>query len=232
MPTNDQLQAYRIFSGLSDADLAALAPCLSKRVLAKGAYLYHPGNPGLYTYLVEAGLIRLFFTNAQGKEFMGSMVSPGEVFGLPLWQEQQTRVMGAAALSPAVVLVIQREDLFRCMEHSPALMHNIYRELADNARNLTLRVRALTTFSLNGRLANLLLYLSAKIKTGGRKDNLYIPLSQGEVANWLGASRGRLNRSVKELSQLGLIHCERQTYTILDREGLERIIQESAPEDL
>jgi CRP/FNR family transcriptional regulator len=230
MITADQLRKYPFFAGLSNAELTALTSCISKRTVAKGAYLYHPGNPGLYTYLVESGMVRLFFNNAQGQEFVLNLVGPGEVFGLPLWQEQQSRVLGAAALLPTVVLVIKREDLFHFMERFPTLMHNIYQELATNARNLTLRVRALTTLSLKGRLARLLLRLNAKDKTGENKSEIYLPLNQGELAGWLGVSRGRLNRAVRELMQLGLIRNDGPKYVVLDREGLERIIQEPVPE--
>jgi CRP-like cAMP-binding protein len=230
MITTDELHKYPLFAGLSTIELTALAACLSKRVVAKGAYLYHPGNPGLYTYLVQTGLVRLFFNNAQGQEFVLNLVGPGQVFGLPLWQEQQTRVLGAAALLPSVVLVIKREDLFHFMERFPTLMHNIYQELATSSRSLTLRVRALTTLSLKGRLARLLLRLSMKDQNQGYKNEVYLPLSQGEMASWLGASRGRLNRAVKELTQLGLIRNDGQKYVILDREGLEQIIQEPGSE--
>jgi CRP-like cAMP-binding protein len=69
-----------------------------------------------------------------------------------------------------------------------------------------------------------------KDQTQGYKSEVHLPLSQGEMASWLGASRGRLNRAVKELTQLGLICNDGQKYVILDREGLEQIIQESESE--
>lgn len=226
MITTDQLHLYPLFAGLGEAELAILAPCLSRRVVAKGAYLYHPGNPGLYTYLVESGLVRLFFYDVQGQEFVLNLVGPGEVFGLPLWQEQQTRVLGASAQLPSVVFVIKREDLFCLMERFPIFMRNIYQELATNSRTLVLRVRALTTLSLKARLALLLLRWNAKDKARGDKSEVCLPLSQAELAGWLGASRGRLNRAMKELIQLGLIRSDGQKYEILDQQGLEKIIQE------
>jgi DNA-binding GntR family transcriptional regulator len=57
-----------------------------------------------------------------------------------------------------------------------------------------------------------------------------LPISQAELANWLGTSRGHLNRALDRLEQLGLIRIERQLLTILDRPGLRRITEGLADE--
>ena len=229
MLTTGQLSLYPLFAGLTEAELSKLAPSLSKRTVSKGAYLYYPGNPGLYTYLVESGLIRLFFTNANGQEFILNLVGPRETFGLPLLLDDQLRVMGAAAQQTSVVLVISREDLFHWMECCPTLMHNVYIDLAMSARKLILNTRSLVTISLNGRLATMLLRLSAKSKERGDDfDKIILPLSQAEIASWINASRGRLNRAMKELQQLGLIRIDGQIIFILDREGLLRMTEDIA----
>jgi len=227
MLTADQLRLYPLFAGLTVDELSRLALSLSKRTVAKGAYLYYPGNPGLYTYLVEAGLIRLFFTNANGEEFLLNLVGPRETFGLPLLLDDQLRVMGAAARQTSVVLVISREDLFHWMECFPTLMRNVYLDLSISARKLILNTRSLVTISLRGRLANMLLRLGAKGKDQGKdSDKIILPLTQTEIAGWLNASRGRLNRAMKELQQLGLIRVDGQRIFILDREGLQRMTED------
>ena len=222
--TVDQLRIYPLFKDLDENELTRLAPLLTRRVLAKGAYLFYPGDPGESIYLLKSGLVRLFFTNASGQEFLLNLVCPFEVIGLPMMDDDQVRVMGAAAHLPSVVLSISKRDLFALMDESPHLMRNVYREVSNNARKLLLHTRTLATVDLNGRLATLLLRLSRK--GGNEACTVAMPLTQAELAGWLGASRGRLNRAMIRLQQMGLICMEEQKIMILDRPGLESLTEE------
>lgn len=228
MLTTNQLGDYPLFKGLNDDELARLASLLTRRVLAKGAYLFYPGNPGQNTYLVESGKMRLFFTNAAGQEFLLNLVGPLETIGLPLLDDDQFRVIGAAAFQSSVILSISRDDLFKVADDSPQLMRNIYRELSISARKLLLHTRTLATVDLNGRLATILLRLSRK--EGNDVNVIAMPLNQAELAGWIGASRGRLNRAIAQLQQKGLILVAEQEIEILDRPGLEKLTDEPLSE--
>jgi len=228
MLTTDQLRKYPLFAGLNGDELACLAPLLTKRTFAKGAYIYYPGNPGLNTYLVESGLVRLFFTNAAGEEFLLNLIGPYQAFGLPLLQSGQYRLMGAAAYQPSGILSISCDDLGKLMDASSRLMRNIYQELSTNARKLLLHTRSLVTVSLNGRLAIMLLRLARKDEN--QFDIVDMPLNQAELASWLGASRGRLNRAISHFQKLGLIRVNGQRIIILNRPGLEHMTEEQIME--
>ncbi len=88
-----------------------------------------------------------------------------------------------------------------------------------------LHIQSLTCISLNGRLANLLLFLSTNGKNQETKKEIDLPLNQTEMASWLGASRGRLNRVLSRMQNLGLIYVDGQKINILDRQGLERMTE-------
>lgn len=224
----ENIRHYPLFAGLNDDELARLAPLLTRRVFAQGAYIYYPGNPGLNTYLVESGLVRLFFADATGEEFLVNLVGPLAVFGHPLLEDNQLRVMGAAAHRPSVLLSIGREDLFQMMDFSPQLLRNVYLDLSTNARKLLLHTRMLVTLPLNARLATILLRLARK-----DEDQAYtadLPFSQDTLAGWVGASRGRVNRAMKQLQQMGLIAVDGHRIALLDRPGLERLTEEQTVE--
>ena len=84
MPIIEQLHKYSLFNGLNQRELTALSSGITKRFFARGAYIYHPGAPGLNMYLVESGLVRMFFANNQGDEFLMNLVMPNDCFGLPV----------------------------------------------------------------------------------------------------------------------------------------------------
>jgi len=78
------LQGYPLFAGLSETELIQLAPHFFKRTYGKNAYLYHPGNPGLYLYLVESGQVRIFFSDSRGKEYFVNLMGPRNTLSVPL----------------------------------------------------------------------------------------------------------------------------------------------------
>ncbi|MBN1146603.1 MAG: Crp/Fnr family transcriptional regulator [Anaerolineales bacterium] len=230
MSSINRIRDYPIFASLSQAELAQIAPCVSKRSFAKGAYLYHPGNPALNIYLVESGLVRLFFANMRGQEFVLDLLGPRATVGLPLLHEDQARMAGAAALQPVTALLLSQKDLGYFAQRSPQLMSNIYRGMDVALRKLMRLTQMLITVSLTGRLALILLYLSEIDKSQGTRDEFDFPLSQGEMAGWLGASRGHLNRALKRLQGRGLIRLEGQKLAILDRPGLRQMTEDFSME--
>jgi CRP-like cAMP-binding protein len=226
VPTNDQLRAYPLFSDLNDADLAQIVPCLSKRIFGKGAYLYHPGNPAVNAYMVEAGLVRLFFTNKQGDEHLIYLVGPRNLVGLPMLFADQVREVGAMAVQPTTVWALSQKDLAHFAQCFPQLTQNIYRLMDLTLRALLRAFQMQVILDINGRLACTILYLSRLSVGLGTINEFILPVSQAELATWLGASRGHLNRALSHLQQLGLIRLKEQKLTILDRPGLLRLTED------
>jgi len=224
----DQIRKYPLFEGLNEAELARLANILTKRSFARGAYVFYPGSPGANAYLVESGLVRIFFSTASGHEVLIYLAGSSEVFGLPTLQETQLRILGAMAYLPSVFLSIGREDFFQMLDSSPQFSRNVYLEQSIISRRLLLHVRMLTTLNLNGRLATMLLRLASK--NANQEYIIDFPIRQEDLAGWVGASRGRLNQAMQLLQQLGLIHVEGQKIVILDYPGLERMSEEQTVE--
>ncbi len=226
----DQICNYPLFEGLNETELARLASAIVKRSFARGAYVFYPGSPAVNAYLVESGLVRMFFSTVSGQEILLNLAAPPEAFSLPTLEESQLRVIGASALVPTVLLSIGREDFFQVFSSSPQFARNVYRTLLIISRKLLLHNRMLTTLSLNGRLAAMLLRLA--IKSSNQEHIIQVPISQEDFASWIGASRGRLNQAMKRLQQTGLIEVQGQKVIILDYPGLERLAEEQTVEKL
>jgi CRP-like cAMP-binding protein len=200
-------------------ELTSIWNCLVKRVFAKNTYLYYPGNPGLNLYLVETGLIRLFFANTHGEEFIMNLVGPHNTVGLPLLKDDQVRIMGAAAQQDSLLWQMSRDDALRLMKRMPQFMLNVHAELAENLRKLGLYAQAHAILNLDGRLANLFLHLTRQ-NQNAEVDEIEIPLNQSEVASWVAASRGRTNRAIIKMQEMGFIRVAGQRIFILNRKGL------------
>lgn len=224
----EQIRNYPLFESLNEAELTHLANVMVKRSFAKDAYIFYPGSHGINTYFVESGMVRQFFITASGEEVLIQLTGPYEVFGLPPLEDTLLRIAGAAALKPSVLYLIAREDFFQLLYDSPRFVRNVYMEMFILARKIGLHTRTLATLNLNGRLATLLLRLAGK--SANQEYIAHLPISQEDLAGWLGASRGRLNQAMKLLQQMSLIRVEGQKITILDYPGLVRVSEEQTKE--
>ena len=223
MITIKQLQQYPLFSGLSDEALENLVNALTKHTFARNAYIYYPGNPGLNIYLIESGMVRLFMINSRGEEFLLDLAKPKSVFGLPGILSSENRPAGAAALETTILLTLSQTDLFHFIEIYPLFTRNLLAEVASNLRNLLTHTQALAYLSLRGRLVAMILHLAKSREPQADRLELELPLTQSELASWLGASRGRVNRELNKFQQLGLIELKGQTLLIKDLPGLEKL---------
>jgi CRP/FNR family transcriptional regulator len=224
----DQIRKYPLFEGLNEDELARLAKVITKRSFASGVYLFLPGRPGLYAYLVESGLVRMFFSTAGGEEVLFNLTGPLNTLMLPTALDDQFVLFGASTVEPTVLLSFGREDFFQLFDSSPQFARNIYLTTTVITRKLLLHTRTLTTLNLTGRLATMLLRLARKDEN--REDTIHLPISQEELAGWIGASRGRLNHAMKLLEQLSLIRVEGRKIVILDHPGLMRLSEEQTLE--
>lgn len=220
----DQIRDYPLFKNLGEAELGTLAGCLVKRTFGKGAYLFYPGNPGQSMYLIESGWVRLFFADARGQEYLVNIVGLRSCVGLPLLPDDRVRFAGAAAQQETVVLAFAREDMFDFMKRSLQFQQNIYLEMANNIRKLTLYSQAHTILQLNGRLASLLIYLALNGPSTGT-DEINLALTQAEIASWVGVSRGRINRTLGKMQGANLIRMDGQKITILNMQGLAKMAE-------
>ncbi len=217
----DQITHYPLLRGLDETEIEALASRMVKRHFAKGSYIYYPGHPGLNLYLIESGTVRIFFANAQGKEFILNLIGQPACVGLPLLMNDQARLTGAAALRDTVLLSLGQETVFDLMKRSPRFMLNTYLEMSNMLRLLSSYTHNIITLSLPGRVAGLFLHLSENDPTGV----IELPLSQSEMASWVGSSRGQINRVLAKMQQSGLIRVDGQKFLILDRQRLTKMAE-------
>ena len=90
--------------------------------------------------------------------------------------------------------------------------------LAASAARADVKIGGLVLLDVPGRIARLLLDLSAESGT----DQIEKPLTHQTIAQMIGASRETVSRAMKEFQDAGLIRVERRRISVGDREALEK----------
>jgi CRP/FNR family cyclic AMP-dependent transcriptional regulator len=111
------------------------------------------------------------------------------------------------------------------LDNFPPVARNLVRILSARVRLSDQLIQALATLDVNGRVARQLLAFAEKY---GQPDadggvRLMITLTQGDIAELVGASRKRVNQTMVVFKQQGLISTNAEgRITVIDRAGLAR----------
>jgi CRP/FNR family transcriptional regulator, cyclic AMP receptor protein len=227
VPAHDvaYLRGVPIFVGLTDAQLAALAPSLHHRAFPARTVVFHQGEPGHALFIIIQGKVRVYLTSAAGQELTADILSAGEVFGEMALLGEHPRSASVATLTDTHMLQLARADFHRYIRAYPEIALSILAVLADRLRATTAFAAELVFNDLHGRLARALLTLAAR--HGVRRDSaiyLDVALTQADVAGLVGSTRESVNRVLGVFRDHGLVTVEGTRITVLRADELERII--------
>src|ERR1700674_3531427 len=81
----------------------------------KSEKAYSQGDPATDVLYIQQGGVKLSVVNPVGKEAVVAMLGPGDFFGEGCLAGQTVRRETAAALTPATVLAIQKNEMIRAL---------------------------------------------------------------------------------------------------------------------
>jgi CRP-like cAMP-binding protein len=131
------------------------------------------------------------------------------------------------AVTPAVVLPIPLQELYKLVIDRPAIGRALWLETATQAAIQQEWIVGLGRRTAQRRLAHFLCEVSYRLQLNGRHDldAVEFPLTQSELADVLGLSTVHVNRVLQELRSHGLIELGRNRLMIRNKAGLYEIAE-------
>ncbi len=142
-----QLESTQLFKGVSHHDLAALIAVMQPQTFASGSMLSEKGAPGDTMYLILAGQLRIYSTDADGHPITLTFYGPGRLFGDFALIDGQPRSAAAAAVDTLEVLALNRADFLKFLPEHPSIGLAMVRNLADRIRYITIYLNKINDFS-------------------------------------------------------------------------------------
>lgn len=187
----------------------------------KGERVAQCNEPFDYLGLLVKGSLEASLTRSWGHRHLVGLMQPGDLVGLVPAMDGLGHVNDLWSRSASSLLLVPGEDLRRLRDADTMLARALERHLAFRCRVLFERLVADPGLSLEGRLCSLLITLGTLY--GVPRENgfqLEMKLSQGDMADWLGVSRQRINFVVKRLEADGVLQSKYSAVMVLDRAGL------------
>ena len=198
-----------LFSGLDPADLSRLAGIAREVNLSDGDTLFEQGDDSDGLYVIVSGILRIYLTADDTREATINLLEDGETIGEIALLDGLSRSAGAAALTDAKLIFIPREPFLSLLDESTALARQIILTLCERLRAANAQVDQAIFHDLRHRLLVLLRHL-AIIHGHVEKDAAVVDLdlTQGTLAQMLGASREAVNKQLRGLAKEGRLEMD------------------------
>lgn len=219
------LRACRLFGGLPDDELAALARSMRARRYRDGETIFHQDDPGDSLHVVAEGAVKIVLPSAEDAEpAILATLNPGEFFGALALLDGAPRSATAVALGRTRTLVLRRDTFLSLIDEDAVLRRALLASLAHEVRSLTAHVHDLHFLDLPARLVRRILREAASAQ-GDPTGPIRVPwpYTQSELAGMIGGSRQSVNRVLSDLASTGLVRVERDALVIPDPDALARL---------
>jgi CRP-like cAMP-binding protein len=195
-----------LFETLAPAAREACAAAFRPVRFSQGQTLFSRGDPGDQLLLVGEGRIRLAVTTEDGRELSVRHAAAGDLLGEIAMLDEGLRSADAVALVPSLVHVLRRSQFLTLLARYPDIGLGAIALLCRRLRETTDQLEGIALFPIEVRLARFLLVsLKGREAPPGKRVPLEMAMSQGELAQLLGASRPKVNAALGALEAAGAI---------------------------
>ena len=200
-------------SPLRDDVLRHIAASGVVRAFAKNAVLISEGDVGDALYIILSGRVKVFASNAAGREVVINFHGPGEYVG-EMSLDGQPRSASVITTEASTCAIVNRAQFRDFLAQNPDFAQHLIQTLIRRCRSATENVKSLALSDVYGRLVRLLNALSVE------HDGHHVVeerLTQQDIADRVGASRDMIGKLMKDLVGGGYLAVEDRRITILKR---------------
>ena len=197
--------------------------------LRPGAIVLSEGDVSNRVVLVLGGRLKVSTFSADGRETVLGFRTRGDVLGELAAIDGEPHSANVTVTAPTDLVVLQSDRFIAELRARPEVMLALLRSVIVRLRDADRKRGEFATLTTDGRIAERLIELAAE--AGGdaaaariRGDAPSFPITQAELAGWVGCSREAANKALGRFADLGLVELGRGRVTILDLGGLRRSV--------
>jgi len=203
--TRNLLAEIKLFAGLTPTQLDWVAQRAHRRVFEAGRNVMTIEQPGEAVYIILHGTVKIHVEQGE-RDVIISILVAGDLLGEMSLIDSVGRSASAVTLENSLLLWMDKASFNYMLDNFPTVTRNLVQILSARVRLSDQLIQALATLDVNGRVARQLLAFAEKY--GYPKDGLTqirIVLTQGDIADLVGASRKRVNQAMVSFKEQGLI---------------------------
>ncbi len=206
-------------STASDALKDLMTQLAVESILAKGEVLFEQDDPGETLYAIASGTLEISVLSPDGRKLSLDVMREGALFGEIALFDPGPRTATITATEPSCVWGIKNTDVLAALITRPELSVDMLQLAGRRMRWMGQQLRDQVFLPLPMRLAQKILYLA-----DGNEDSVHtVKLSQSELAEFVGATRESVSKTLAVWKRDGVIDLSRGSLRILKKENLKKI---------
>jgi CRP/FNR family cyclic AMP-dependent transcriptional regulator len=220
--TRNLLSYIQLFEGLTPTQLDWIAQHAHRRNFEAGRNVMTIEQPGEAVYIILHGTVKIHIEQGE-RDVIIAILGTGDLLGEMSLIDSVGRSASAVTLETSLMLWMDKTTFNYMLDNFPPVARNLVKILSARVRLSDQLIQALATLDVNGRVARQLLAFAEKY--GREKDGvtqIRITLTQGDIADLVGASRKRVNQAMVSFKEQGLIDDTDGRLVIKNGEGLAR----------
>ena len=188
-------------------------------LLEPGEVLFEQGDKGDALFVIVDGAVEFSILSAAGRKLSLDIMHPGAIFGEIALFDPGPRTATATASQPTRVRRVRNPDVLEQLRQHPELAADMIRLAGQRMRWMNTQLNEQVFLPISSRLARKLLHLTAESGCGT------LSLSQAELAEFVGATREAVSKTLGSWKRSGVIDATRGGLQILDREALHALAE-------
>ncbi len=194
--------------------------------VAAGQTLFWQGDISSTVYACVRGRVKVFVTTPNGRDVLLGIRQPGQAFGELSAIDGRPRSASVAAMEAGVVAKLSADEVLDELRSAPELALSVLVELSDQLRRANAWISARNAESITVRVGHLLLELAGQFaRHGPVTAHIELPISQDELAGWIGATREATARALAGFRKAGLIETGRCRIVVADLDALANAVR-------
>jgi CRP/FNR family cyclic AMP-dependent transcriptional regulator len=191
----------------------------------KGEFIIRPGQKPTGVFYIKSGIVKAYDISKYGEENLLVIRKEKEVFPLIWAVTGQERHIIYEALSPVILLHVERKKFYDTLRDKPETMTPVLDMVIEMYRIHSERILNLEYRSVRERLISFLLTMSVRFGKNTKAGIIIdVPLRHQDIASSINATRETTSREINFLEQNGLVTNEQSIITLLDVKKLNTFL--------
>lgn len=189
--------------------------------LPRGQVLFEHGDDGDALFAVVEGAVDITILSVDGRRLALDVMRPGAIFGEIALFDPGPRTATATAVEPTRLLRIRYADVMAQVRRNPDLAVDLIQLAGERMRWMNRQLQEQVFLPLPARLARKVLYLTPE----NDGEPAALVLSQAELAEFVGATREAVSKTLSAWRKDGVIRATRGGLEVLDRAALKSLAE-------
>jgi len=196
-----EVRPLALCGALQPVDMMVMGAIAHPRRIEPGRQLIQEGDPAEDVFTLTEGMLKLYKLMPDGRRQITGFMIPGDFIGLAYGQSY---VYSAEAVTPTTTCRFKRSALLEKMADHPELEHRLLSLASNELAAAQAQMLLLGRKSARERLASFIVGLAER-RDVGENEPLPLPMSRGDIADFLGLTIETVSRAFTAIRKDGMV---------------------------